>query len=52
MMAMLNLAVQEGFMKAEHRDMLVLDADAASLLDRVATWKAPTVTKWIDQAQA
>ena len=52
MMAMLNLAVQEGFMKTEHRDMLVLDADAASLLDRVATWKAPTVTKWIDQAQA
>ena len=52
MMAMLNQAVQEGFMKAEHRDMLVLDAQPVELLDRLTTWKAPNVTKWIDQPQA
>jgi len=49
---MLNLAVQEGFMKAEHRDMLVLDAQPGELLDRLTTWKAPNVTKWIDQPRA
>lgn len=48
MQAMLDRAVEEGFMKAEHRDMLVLDADAASLLDRLAAWQAPTVDKWIE----
>ncbi len=47
MRAMLDRAVDEGFMKAAHRDMLVLDPDAAALLDRLAAWQAPTVDKWI-----
>ncbi|MDB5991559.1 MAG: Rossman fold protein family [Herbaspirillum sp.] len=47
--AMLSLGEKEGFIKAEHRDMLVLDPDPASLLDQLAAWTAPTVTKWIAQ---
>ncbi|WP_213879355.1 TIGR00730 family Rossman fold protein [Pseudomonas sp. dw_358] len=46
---LLDHAVQEGFMKAEHRDMLVLDAAPENLLDRLQQWTAPTVTKWIGQ---
>jgi uncharacterized protein (TIGR00730 family) len=49
MRSMLDRAVEEGFMKAEHRDMVVFDADPAALLDALATWRAPTVTKWIAQ---
>lgn len=47
MRAMLERAVDEGFMKAEHRDMVVLDADPARLLDALAAWQRPNVDKWI-----
>ena len=49
MRAMLDRAVEEGFMKTEHRDMVLLDADPAALLDALAGWQAPTVNKWIGQ---
>lgn len=49
MRAMLTHAVQEGFMKEAHRDMIVIEADPAALLDGLAGWKAPTVTKWLDE---
>ncbi|WP_423454435.1 TIGR00730 family Rossman fold protein [Ottowia sp. VDI28] len=47
MRAMLTHAVQEGFMKAEHRDMMVIAAQPGELLDALANWQAPTVDKWI-----
>lgn len=46
---LLDHAVQEGFMKAEHRDMLVLNSAPGALLDQLQQWTAPTVTKWIGQ---
>jgi uncharacterized protein (TIGR00730 family) len=46
---MLSLGEKEGFIKAEHRDMLVLSTDPLSLLDQLESWSAPTVTKWIAQ---
>ena len=47
--ALLERATDEGFLKREHRDMLVLEADPSRLLDALAAWLPPTVTKWIDQ---
>lgn len=47
--AMLDRAVAEGFMKAEHRDMLVSAELPEVLLDGLATWRAPVVDKWIGQ---
>ena len=47
--AMLERAVEEGFMKPEHRDMVVLEADPSTLIDSLLAWQAPTVTKWIAQ---
>jgi len=49
MRAMLERATQEGFLKPEHRDMVVLEAEPAALLDALVAWQAPTVTKWIAQ---
>ena len=49
MRAMLERAVEEGFMKAEHRDMVVLDADPGRLLDALTAWQRPSVDKWIAQ---
>lgn len=52
MRALLDRAVDEGFMKAPHRDMIVFEADPERLLDRLAAWSAPTVSKWIGQPGA
>lgn len=49
MLALLSMATDEGFMKAEHRDMLVCEANPQALIDALQTWRAPTVTKWIAQ---
>jgi uncharacterized protein (TIGR00730 family) len=43
-------AVKEGFMKAEHSEMLILDNDPVALIDALEQWQAPTVTKWIGPA--
>ena len=49
MWSMLERAVEEGFLKPEHRDMIVLDSDPRALVDRIIAWKAPNVSKWIGQ---
>jgi len=46
---LLGHARQEGFMKIEHAEMIIIESDPARLLDQLAEWRAPTVTKWIDQ---
>lgn len=47
--ALLATACEEGFLKPEHRDMLIIEADVQRLLDGLASWRAPAVTKWIGQ---
>ena len=47
--AMLTHATAEGFMKIEHCDMLILEADPLKALEQIDQWQAPTVTKWIGQ---
>lgn len=49
MRQMLNLATEEGFLKSEHRDMVLIDCDPAALLNGLRAWRAPTVSKWIGQ---
>jgi uncharacterized protein (TIGR00730 family) len=46
---LLATATDEGFLKPEHRDMMVIETDPAPLLDALAAWRAPAVTKWIGQ---
>lgn len=44
-----NHAVTEGFMKTQHSEMLILDADPCALLDALERWQAPQVGKWIEK---
>ncbi|NUU39297.1 TIGR00730 family Rossman fold protein [Pseudomonas sp. C2B4] len=48
--SLLDHAVQEGFMKTEHSEMLMFDTDPSVLIDALERWQAPTVTKWIGPA--
>jgi len=44
-------AVEEGFMRAAHRDMLLVAEDPEALLAGLRDYRAPQVTKWIDRAE-
>jgi uncharacterized protein (TIGR00730 family) len=45
------MATLQRFLRPEHRDMVVTDTDAESLLDRLASWTPVTVEKWLDHTQ-
>ena len=49
--AFLDNVVTQGFMKALHRDMLIVADEAEALLDRLAAYTAPTQTKWIQASE-
>ena len=44
----LEHAEAEGFVRAAHRRMLLIDDDPSSLLDAFARYQPPTVAKWRD----
>ena len=48
--ALIDGAVAAGFVHPAHRDMVLMDDDPARLLDRLAGWTPPTVSKWLDSA--
>jgi uncharacterized protein (TIGR00730 family) len=49
--AWLDHAVMQRFLRPEHRNMLLRDADPAALLDRLEAWEPPAVTKWLDRPE-
>ncbi|MFN8027398.1 MAG: TIGR00730 family Rossman fold protein [Acidimicrobiia bacterium] len=51
LLAFLDHATAEGFIRPQHRDLIVVDPDAASLLDRLASTTVPTVEKVIGRDQ-
>ena len=44
----LDHAEQEGFLRSENRRMLLVDDDAAGLIQQFERYAAPQVDKWID----
>ncbi|HEU4656021.1 MAG TPA: TIGR00730 family Rossman fold protein [Capillimicrobium sp.] len=52
LIAFLDHAVAEGFLRFEHRELLLRDDDPGSLLDALEAWEAPTLPKWIDRESA
>lgn len=49
--AAIDHAVAEGFVRREHRDLLLVESDPDRLLDRFAAYRPPTVEKWIELAE-
>lgn len=49
--AFLDHAVAEGFVRPEHRGMILVDDDPDRLLDRMAAHRPPPVPKWIDATE-
>ena len=49
--AQMDAMTSAGFLRPEHRDMVIIDSDPAALLDRLAEWTPPQVQKWLGAAQ-
>ncbi|SOE46750.1 Lysine decarboxylase family [plant metagenome] len=49
--AFLDHMVAEQFVKQPHRDMLIVANEPGTLLDRLETYEAPVVTKWIGRGE-
>jgi uncharacterized protein (TIGR00730 family) len=45
-------ALQEHFLRATHRDIVVHHSDPLTLLDRVVEWQPPDVVRWVSKAEA
>jgi hypothetical protein len=51
LVAQLEHCVGEGFLRREHRAMLVVEGEPAALLERFAAYRAPVLPKWLDLEQ-
>ena len=51
LLMLLDRAVAEGFLKREHREMLLVEISAARLLDAFDAYMPPVVEKWIDRSR-
>ena len=49
LIAFFDRAVQDGFLRPEHRAMVLVEREPAALLDRLAAYRPPAVEKWIDR---
>lgn len=47
----LDHMLREGFVKPQHRRILMLESDPGTLLDRFAHYRAPATEQWITQDQ-
>lgn len=47
LLSFLDNAITKGFMKGEHRQMLLVSDEPLDLLNQMATYKAPVVEKWV-----
>jgi uncharacterized protein (TIGR00730 family) len=52
LLSFLDLAVDAGFVRAQHRSMAIVDVDPASLLRRMSEYELPIVEKWISAAKS
>jgi uncharacterized protein (TIGR00730 family) len=49
--AWLDRAVDQEFVRPEHRTLLLVDEDPVSLLERMAAWRPPRTEKWLDRSE-
>ena len=51
LLAFLSQAVQHGFVRQAHAEMLLASSDIDDLLDAIEAYAAPRVEKWLDRKQ-
>lgn len=49
LLAFMDHMVQERFIRAEHRDTLLVESDGDALLERLGSFEHPVADKWLDR---
>lgn len=49
LLAFLDHAVKEGFIRREYRDLLLVDLEPATLIERMEAMEPPALPRWIDR---
>lgn len=52
LLAMADRAMNDGFVRDVHRELLLADIDPTYLLDRLTNYTVPRIDKWIDRSTA
>jgi uncharacterized protein (TIGR00730 family) len=50
-LAFLDRAVEDGFLRPQHRGMVLVDSTADALIDRMASYTPPLVEKWLSREE-
>ena len=51
LLAFLEHALEEEFLRPTHREIVVSDADPIRLIDRLIAWQPPLIAKWIEKTE-
>jgi uncharacterized protein (TIGR00730 family) len=51
LLALTERAAEDGFIRREHRELLLVGDDAEELLDRLRDYEVPYVPKWVGRAE-
>ena len=51
LLGLLDHAAGKGFLRDDHREMVLTGSDPAGLLDRMAAWTPPVTEKWLDPSE-
>ncbi len=51
LLALTERAAEDGFIRSEHRELLLVGDDVAELLDRLRDYEVPYVPKWVGRAE-
>jgi uncharacterized protein (TIGR00730 family) len=51
LLGLLDHAAGQGFLRDDHREMVLTGTDPAGLLDRMAAWTPPATEKWLDPSE-
>jgi uncharacterized protein (TIGR00730 family) len=49
LLSLTDRAAEDGFIRTEHRDLLLVDTDPGRLLDRLERHDVPYVPKWVEK---
>ena len=48
MITMFDHSTEQGFIREEHRNLVLVDDEIESLFEKMANYKAPAIPKWMD----
>jgi uncharacterized protein (TIGR00730 family) len=51
LLALTERAAEDGFIRPEHRELLLVDTDPDRLLHRLQSYKVPYVPKWVEKEE-